>query len=95
MGGFLGWVEGWVVGWGWWGRGGGMGVLGKVVVVVWVGFGVHGVMVRDVVAGGGRMGGGMGDGGEEVGCGVGGVLVSFEISQGLRIFGHGGSRSQR
>ena len=30
-----------------------------------------------------------------VGCGVGGVLVSFEISQGLRIFGHGRSRSQR
>ena len=27
-----------------------------------------------------------------VGCGVGGVLVSFEISQGWRIFGHGGSR---
>ena len=36
------------VGWwgGWWGRGGG----------------VHGVLVRDVVGGGGREGGGMGDG---------------------------------
>ena len=42
-----------------------------MVVVVWVGFGVHGVLVRDVVSGGGRMGGGMGDGGEEGGlwCG--------------------------
>ena len=33
--------------------------------------------------------------GSGVGGGVGGVLVSFEISQGLRIVGHGGSRSQR
>ena len=31
----------------------------------------------------------------DVGGGVGGVLVSFEISQGLRIFEHGRSRSQR
>ena len=31
----------------------------------------------------------------KVGFGVGGVLVSFEISQDLRIFGHGRSRSQR
>ena len=63
---------------------------GVEVVVVWVGFGVHGVLVRDV-GGGGRMGGGMGDGGEEGGWCTG----KFEISQGLRIFGHGGSRSQR
>ena len=33
----------------------------SLVVVEWVGFGVCGVLVRDVV-GGGRMGGGMGDG---------------------------------
>ena len=75
-----------VGGWGWWGRGdgmgggwvgwwwgmggGGVGVMGKVVVVC-VGFGVHGVLVRDVVGDGGAMGGGMGDGGEEGGlwCG--------------------------
>ena len=36
-----------------------------VVAVEWVGFGVHGVLMRDVVGSGGRMGGGMGDGGEE------------------------------
>ena len=59
------WVEGWVVEWAGRVKGGG------VVVVVWVGFGVHGVLVRNVVGGGGRMGGGMGDGGEEGGlwCG--------------------------
>ena len=47
------------------------GVQGGVVVVVWVRFGMHGVLVRDVMGGGGRMGGGMGDGGEEGGlwCG--------------------------
>ena len=56
---------------------------------------VHGLLVRDVMGGGGRMGGGMGDVVRRVGCGVGGVLVSVEISQGLRIFGHGRSRSQR
>ena len=46
------------------GVGSGVGVVDKVVVI-WVGFGMHGVMVRDVV------GGGMGDGGEEGGlwCG--------------------------
>ena len=32
------------------------------VVVGWVGIGVRGVLVRDVVHGGGRVGGGMGDG---------------------------------
>ena len=37
-----------------------------VVVVVCMGFGVHGVLVRDVVGGGGRMG----DGGEEDGLWV-------------------------
>ena len=74
----MGVVE-WVVGW----RGGGGGVMGGgvggvvlcgvevvvvwVMVVVWVGFGVHGVLVRDVVDGGGRMAGDMGDGGEEGG----------------------------
>ena len=44
---------------GWW--------SGVEVVVVWVGFGVHSVLGRDVVGGGRRMGGGMGDGGEEGG----------------------------
>ena len=82
-------MVGWWCGW----DGGGLGGLGGL------GFGVPGVLVRDVVGGGGRMGGGMGDGGEEgeLWCGwwVGGVLVSFEISQGLRIFGHGRSRSRR
>ena len=38
-----------------------------ITEVVVVGFGVHGVLVRDVVGGGGRTGGGMGDGGEEGG----------------------------
>ena len=38
----------------------------RVVEVVWVGFGVHGVLVRNV-GGGGRMDGGMGDGGKEGG----------------------------
>ena len=47
----------------------------QVVVVVvsggLVGFGVHGVLVKDVVGCGERMGGGMGDDGEEGGlwCG--------------------------
>ena len=40
-------------------------LCGGVEVVV--GFGVHGVLVRDVVCGGERIGGGMGDGGEEGG----------------------------
>ena len=82
-----GWLGGWCGGWRD-GDGGGLGGGGSLG-----GFGVHGVLVRDVVGGGGRMGGGMGDGGEEGGCGVVGVLVNFEIPQGLRIFGHGGSRS--
>ena len=58
-------------GW-WWG---GCGVYGGV----WggdggVGVGVSGVLVRDVVDGGGRKGGGMGDGVLSVGGRVGGVL---------------------
>ena len=47
------------------GVGGGCGV--EVMVVVWAGFGVHGVLLRDVVGGGERMGGGMGDVDEEGG----------------------------
>ena len=63
---------------GWWGGGGGVmgegvvvGCRVEVVVVVWVGFGVHDVLVRDVVGSGWKMGGGMGDGDEEGGllCG--------------------------
>ena len=54
-----GWVRvvGWWVVWlvlGW-------GVMGWVVVVGWVGCGLHCVLVRDIVGGGGSMGGGMGD----------------------------------
>ena len=60
-GGGGGWRGGWwlVV----WGVHGGVYVVGWVVVVELVGFGVCGVLMRDVVGGGGRMGGGMGDGG--------------------------------
>ena len=49
----------------------GRGSGGSVVVVEWVGFGVCGVLVRDVVGGGGSMDGGMADGVEEGGlwCG--------------------------
>ena len=85
-----GWVNGWMVvvgSWGW------------LVVVEWVGFRVCGVLVKDVVGGGGKKGGGMGDGGEEGGLWYGwwgiGMLVSFEISEGSRIFRHGRSRSPR
>ena len=54
----------------WWDVCGGVGVV-WMVVVEWVGFGVCGVLMRDVVGGGERMGDGMGDGGEEGGlwCG--------------------------
>ena len=57
--------------------GGQVGVVGKVVVVVWVGFGVHGVLVRDVVGDGGRMGGGMGDGCKEGGFWCGWCACEF------------------
>ena len=58
VGGWWGGVDGvGVVGWEWWGGGwwGGGGVGS-------VGGGVHGVLVRDVVGGGGRVSSGMGDG---------------------------------
>ena len=100
VGGWCG--DGWMGGGGVVGGGGGVGIVVVLVVVVvvvveWVGFGVCGVLVRDVLCGGGRMGGGMGDGSEEGGllCGWWGGWYAgkFLISQGLRIFTHGGSRS--
>ena len=52
------------------------GWVGWVVMVGWVSGGVCGVLVRDVVGGGGRMGGGIGDGVLSGWCAMG--IIIFE-----------------
>ena len=54
------WWDGWL-GWGWWGRGW-VGVIGVMGWWKGGGSGVNDVLVRDVVGGGWRLAGGVGDG---------------------------------
>ena len=56
-----------------------MGVVGWVVL--WVGVSMHGVLVRDVVGGGGRVGGGMGDGVLSGWCAMGIIIFKGELTK--------------
>ena len=82
-----------VGGWGWWGGGSGVGwglVGGMGVLVGGMGGVVHGVLMRDVVGGGGRLGGGMGDGvlsGSKGGwCAMGIIIFKGVLTNKIKFF---------